>query len=128
MFAVVIVTPLLFVHRRSLPTKASIRSALPFVASSVFVDADHLLDWRGVYWARIIPLRFWELEGLVFKLREAFPIRAWPSLPLHYWLWPMLLLSAALILRKWHPTLCGILVAGAGGFSLHLLLDGMIQL
>ena len=73
----------------------------------------------GLKCSKIFPTYL--LEGLEFHLRAS----AYPFI-LHFWVWPLLLLASAFILRK-EKGHAYLLAAGAG-WALHLALDGIVTL
>ena len=97
--------------------------ALPYiftiVSAGTFVDVDHLLAWNPGYFSKLFPAYFW--EGLTF----AFRTNVYPLI-LHLWAWPLILTAAALLVRgrKIHTYL----LAAAGGWALHLVMDGVLVL
>ena len=70
-----------------------------------------------MYFSRLFPTHLW--EGLDFALRTS----VYPSV-LHLWVWPLFLLSAAVVTRK--GKIHVYLLAAAAGWALHLALDGVL--
>jgi hypothetical protein len=89
------------------------------VAGGVLPDLDHLLNWDPKYLSRIFPAFLF--QGLKLAFRET----AYPLI-LHFWLWPLILLAAALLLRK--RSVHAYLLAAGAGWALHLALDGVLLL
>jgi hypothetical protein len=65
---------------------------LTVVANGVLIDVDHLLVWDPKYLSESFPTYFW--EGLTFSVRTSVY-----HYILHLWVWPILLLAAALWLK-----------------------------
>ena len=89
------------------------------VSAGTLVDTDHLLLWNQSMLSEIFPTYF--PEGLTFSFRTS----VYPMI-LHLWLWPLLLIAAALLIRSRKARMY--LLAGAAGWALHLVLDGVLVL
>lgn len=115
-FTVIFAVLLFQVARRPNPAWLFV---LTTASAGVLPDLDHLAAWTPEFFSKIFPTYL--LEGLEFHLRTS----AYPLI-LHFWVWPLLLLASAFILRnrKAHMYL---LAAGAG-WALHLALDGIVTL
>jgi len=83
----------------------------------IFPDMDHLIDWSPDHLTKLFPRYL--TEGLSFSLRTH------PS-ALHLWLWPTIVIVTAILARKSKYREC--LAAAAGGWALHLALDGVLSL
>jgi len=88
-------------------------------SAGTLMDVDHLLAWNPENLSKLIPTYLW--EGLTFSFRTS----VYPMI-LHLWLWPLLLVAAALLFRN--RSAHKYLLAGAAGWALHLALDGVLVL
>jgi len=81
-------------------------------------DLDHLLVWEPSMAGKILPSSLQDLAVGLFGPRS-------PSM-LHCWLLPALLVPPALALRHRGRLPWGYLAAAALGWSVHLILDGVL--
>jgi len=81
-------------------------------------DLDHLLVWEPSMAGKILPSSLQDLAVGLFGPRS-------PSM-LHCWLLPALLVPPALALRHLGRLPWGYLAAAALGWSVHLILDGVL--
>jgi len=122
--------PILFTHLLSGLAAVAImlatcrRGRLPPIllgwAAFAFVmpDLDHLLIWEPSMAGKILPTSLQDLAVGLFGPRS-------PSM-LHCWLLPALLVPAALAIRQRDHPLWGYVAAAALGWSVHLILDGVL--
>jgi len=95
------------------------------VLAGVLPDVDHLLCWDDIFWERILPFKWWENLGVSWMPRAPVVLR----IPLHMWLWPLILAFALEVVVKFYPShtlLTEVLFAATVGWALHLLLDGIL--
>lgn len=88
------------------------------IVACVFPDFDHLFFWRDVYWKRIFPF--------------ALPTIGFPRYTtvfnfLHFWIYPFLLLTLAVLIPTSSNILKKYLLALVFGWSFHLCLDGIVS-
>jgi len=91
------------------------------VVAAVIPDFDHVFAWDPKYWMRILPLQFW--QSIAWNLR-VMPMQL--NLIAHDWMWPLVFFVPSLALWRVNRPAALILLMLAVGWSLHLVLDGVI--